>query len=389
MQHKIVTGLILSNKTNKTIKNDLYNNNIIENINDISTKYPPRQILGFKILNLPEFTEETLDYNKINQTDIQILKDLNLYQFYNMPQAFMVQVKIDYEYNDNYCNPIIVLYDNKNQMSITLPNLSFVLMENESHELLYTASYFDNNQRPLYCGLDKISKTKPKQPVIALSLQEHLCKNKLYPSYKDYYSYWFMPGVGPFITSNRIQVVLWSKTNTDKYFKNNMFELNSKDIIDVLIRLDFNIDKYFKDIIIKTPEYIGINDNIIIKDDRTNKSFNTKLIIPDGYKNVITEQFYNYNDIYFPETVQNIYNELRPSWIDLLNNTRFYFKKNTLKLKNIEYMIKPFIKMYYKQYNKQCLKSYIPDKFDDAVYLKDALDALAQFNIKPINYKFI
>lgn len=45
--------------------------------------------------------------------------------------------------------------------------------------------------------------------------------------------------------------------------------------------------------------------------------------------------------------------------------------------------------MYYKQYNKQCLKSYIPDKFDDAVYLKDALDALAQFNIKPINYKFI
>ena len=53
MQHKIVTGLILSNKTNKTIKNDLYNNNIIENINDISTKYPPRQILGFKILNLP------------------------------------------------------------------------------------------------------------------------------------------------------------------------------------------------------------------------------------------------------------------------------------------------------------------------------------------------
>ena len=45
--------------------------------------------------------------------------------------------------------------------------------------------------------------------------------------------------------------------------------------------------------------------------------------------------------------------------------------------------------MYYKQYNKQYLKSYIPDKFADAVYLKDALDALAQFNIKPINYKFI
>ena len=389
MQHKIVTGLILNNKTNKIIKNDLYNNNIIANINDISTKYPPRQILGFKILNLPDFTEEILDYDKINQTDIQILKDLNLYQFYNMPQAFMVQVKIDYEYDDNYCNPIIVLYDNKNQISITLPNLSFVLMENESNQLLYTASYFYNNQRPLYCGLDKISKTKPKQPVIALSLQEHLCKNKLYPSYKDYYSYWFMPGVGPFITSNRIQVVLWSKTNTDKYFKNNTFELNSKDIIDVLIRLDFNIDKCFKDIIIKTPEYIGINDNIIIKDDRTNKNFNTKLIIPDNYKNVITEQFYNYHDIYFPETVQNIYNELSPSWIDLLSNTRFYFKKNTLKLKNIEYMIKPFIKMYYKQYNKQCLKSYIPDKFADAIYLKDALDALAQFNIKPINYKFI
>ena len=189
MQHKIVTGLILSNKTNKTIKNDLYNNNIIENINDISTKYPPRQILGFKILNLPEFTEETLDYNKVNQTDIQILKDLNLYQFYNMPQAFMVQVNIDYEYDDNYCNPIIVLYDNKNQISIIEPNLSFVLMENESNQLLYTASYFYNNQRPLYCGLDKISKTKPKQPVIALSLQEHLCKNKLSPSYKDYYSY--------------------------------------------------------------------------------------------------------------------------------------------------------------------------------------------------------
>lgn len=66
MQHKIVTGLILSNKTNKIIKNDLYNNNIIANINDISTKYPPRQILGFKILNLPDFTEEILDYDKIN-----------------------------------------------------------------------------------------------------------------------------------------------------------------------------------------------------------------------------------------------------------------------------------------------------------------------------------
>lgn len=98
------------------------------------------------------------------------------------------------------------------------------------------------------------------------------------------------------------------------------------------------------------------------------------------------------NDLYNNNIIENI-NDISTKWIDLLKHTKFYFKKNTLKLKNIEYMIKPFIKLYYKQYNKQynkqCLKSYIPDKFADAIYLKDALDALAQFNIKPINYKFI
>ena len=134
------------------------------------------------------------------------------------------------------------------------------------------------------------------------------------------------------------------------------------------------------DIIKMTDDFITVDNAVVLRRDSPNKD---ELIIPecDTFIAFGTTLSY-YKKVYFPKNIKSIITRVDYEDRDIYKDTVLYFDKETLKSRCINLMLYDNIKTYYSKYAYDQSYIDIPDKFQNAVFLKDAIDALCDTHVK-------
>lgn len=398
MNKKVVIGFILSDKTYPKLLDDIKNSNLnkVTNIDDEDMddydmddedddidiesqslcKFLPRKIIGFNTISFPDFTQESIDYKDIKNLSETELKDLGIDMFYNIKEAYTMPTKYTSHINDKYMehdmNLYLVLYDKTN---------TFKLSEVPAN----IGSYQDTNKNPIWFSLytdEMLYSHDIRNP----NNYENKTQIIKITSYAPNLEINIIPNIGAYIvTSNNNPIVLWSNIDPkiydiyDKRYGKPMYEEFHSDI-KIPIKLPFRLRPIMTDIIKMTDDFITVDDTVVLRLDSPNKD---ELIIPecDTFIAFGTTLRY-YKKVYFPKNIKSIITKVNYEDRDKYKDTVLYFDKETLKSRCINLMLYDNIKDYYSKYAYDQSYIDIPDKFQNAVFLKDAVDALGDTHVK-------
>ena len=105
MNKKIIIGFILSNKAFPDLLNNIQKFNPDEAAkikNELLCAFTPRKIIGFNILNLPDFTQEQVEYDTIKNLSETELNDIGITMFYNIKEAYIMPTQPSSYINDKH-----------------------------------------------------------------------------------------------------------------------------------------------------------------------------------------------------------------------------------------------------------------------------------------------
>lgn len=352
-------GLILDHDKNTDIKD----NAIIK-------------ILGFDILNLPDFTEEILLFKDMQNLDEALINELGLDIFYKAKDAYLV---IEYSELQN----IILNYDESGiekiinipitigvckdiQKIIDIPINIGVCKDIDKNILFGIESYNIDKSH------DKIITKSKYQKISIYDEDTEICDDDL--------KYNFVVNHGGFIINNNIKNILYNNIKSKTVMTNIINGRCAESVIylKTVIRDLYNINV--------TDEFIIMNNNCILRTKLNLNRYDT-LIIPETCENFFVTYLYDlarYNKIYFPENIKRIRFEISDFNKNTVKNTTLCFKKETLKGVCINQLFNSNIAKYYRDYvNKlQYTDKEIPDDFNEFVYLEDAIKLLKPLPIK-------
>ena len=373
MNKKIIIGFILSNKAFPDLLNNIQKFNPDEAAkieNELLCQFTPRKIIGFNILNLPDFTQEQVEYDSIKNLSETELNDIGITMFYNIKEAYIMPTQPSSYINDKHrthdINLHLVLCNKTNTFKLSKIPKNIGVYQDKDKNPIWFSTYTDKifSSHNIRNPEDYKNKT---QIVTITNLISHLEIN-------------ILPNIGAYISvpHNHPQV-LWSNIDSKpyniydkKYGKPHYNEFHS--VIKTYIKLPFKVRPIMDNLIKITDDFIIINNNILLRLDSKNKD---ELIIPkcDTFIAFGTTLSY-YKKVYFPKNIKSIITRVNYEDRDEYKNTVLYFDKETLKSRCINYMLYDNIKDYYSKYVYDQSYVNISDNFQNAIFLKDAIKAL-------------
>lgn len=319
------------------------------------------KILGFDILNLPDFTEEILLFNDMQNRDENELNGLGLDMFYKAKAAHLV-------IEQNELKHIILTYDNADIHPdiINIP-MNIGVCKDIDNNILFGIESYDLDKTH-----DKIITKSKYQKIRIYDEDTDICSDDL--------TYNFVSNHGGFIINNNIKNIIYNTIKSKTVMTNIINGRYAESVIylNTVIRDLYNINI--------TDEFIIMNNNCIL---RTKFDLNRydRLIIPETCENFFVTYLYDlarYNKIYFPENIKRIRFEISDCNKNIMKNTTLCFKKETLKGVCINELLNNNIAKYYRDYvNKlKDADKEIPDDFNEFVYLEDTIKLLKPLPIK-------
>lgn len=319
------------------------------------------KILGFDILNMPEFTEETLLFKDMQNLDVISLNNLGLDIFYKVKAAHLVIEHRELKH-------IILTYDNADIHPdiINIPINIGVCKDIDNNILFGIESYNLDKTH------DKIITESKYQKIRIYDEDTDICSDDL--------TYNFVSNHGGFIINNNIKNIIYNTIKSKTVMTNIINGRYAESVIylKTVIRDLYNINV--------TDEFIIMNNNCILRTKFDLNRYDT-LIIPETCENFFVTYLYDlarYNKIYFPKNIKHIRFEISDFNKNIMKNTTLCFKKETLKGVCINQLFNSNIAKYYRDYANKLKDAdkEIPDDFNEFVYLEDAIKLLKPLPIK-------
>lgn len=323
------------------------------------------KILGFNILNLPDFTEETLLFKDMQNLDVISLNNLGLDIFYKVKAAHLVIEHHELKH-------IILTYNNADIHPdiINIP-INIGVCKDIDNNILFGIESYDLDKTH-----DKIITNSPYQRIRIYDEDTEICSDDL--------TYNFVSNHGGFIINNNIKNIIYNTIKSKTVMTNIINGRYAESVIylKTVIRDLYNINV--------TDEFIIMNNNCILRTKFDLNRYDT-LIIPETCENFFVTYLYDlarYNKIYFPKNIKRIRFEISNCNTHTVKNTTLCFKKETLKGVCINQLFNSNIAKYYRDYANKLKDAdkEIPDDFNEFVYLEDAIKLLKPL---PIKIKFV
>lgn len=334
------------------------------------------KILGFDILNLPDFTEEILLFKDMQNLDETLINDLGIDMFHKAKEAYLI-----IEYNE--LKNIILNYDETGIQKIIDVPITIGVCKDIQKIIdipmnIGVCKDIDNN---ILFGIESYDLDKTHDKIITKSKYQ---KIRIYDEDTDICSddltYNFVSNHGGFIINNNIKNILYNTIKSKPVMTNitNGRYAESVIYLNTVIRDLYDINV--------TDEFIIMNNSCILRTKFDLNRYDT-LIIPETCENFFVTYLYGlarYNKIYFPKNIKRIRFEISDCNKHTVKNTTLCFKKETLKGVCINELFNNNIAKYYRDYvNKlKDADKEIPDDFNEFVYLKDAIKLLKHLPIK-------
>lgn len=376
--NKTPLGFILSDETYPNLLDNINLHNKSQKYDVFKYKKPsslqPRKIIGFYIISFPEFKEEILNYEDIQNLNIHQIKTLGLDVFIDSKETYLMPML----YDDND-----IIEHNIDLYMLNINNQNDILIQKSPNNILL---YLNHDLKQIWNLIKSNYMFTPAYMIQEIENQPELIIN----NYHDNLEIHVVPNIGTYIIAlNNNCQVLWSNINPNIY---NIYDVTyGKPYYNTLISkyvnyvtINQDIKSLLANLIIETKEFFMINKTVILK---KNIKHNDILKIPNCETFIARNlDLCEYKQVYFPDNIKSIITK-----IDFINhfdfeNTVFYFNKNTLKNRCINYMFEDSIDAYYSKYVHDQAYIEIPDEFKNATYLNDAISIL---KCVPVKIKFI
>lgn len=374
---KIALGFVLSNAEFKQIKHKAFTAGLLEpaaRLNLLSF----RQIIGIKILSIPDFIEDIIPITEITNQD---LRTMGLESLIDMKKMFILNVHANsiYDAKNNLASILAINSQNK-LVKLNIPD-NIALLETLDMSIkimLKTYRQLDNSTES---ELELINNNGITKRIAFLINNNDLDKENTLARNIDIY---YISGVGACITPKRYMNVLWSNIRDNNLILDNNLKLYSKPI--ALGRININQDDFdlFNNLI-HVSKYFVYANNIYIIDEFAKTD---TLKIPDNCLELIPNYqlgFSNFKEVIFNKNIKIIHYRFKSN-----TKTILVFDKNTLPSVAVRNLFGERVIEYYAKYAHNLVNGIKQtDEIYNAKTLYDVLKALkplpAQIKITDAN----